>query len=68
MPPSFRYRGRDIDTDRFLNLHQEVEKTLIDQCSLLYLHVHQIATRAEQAPCGQRESIGATMIDSCRNT
>ena len=49
MPPSFRYRGRDIDTDRFLILHEEVEKTLIDQLSLHYLHAHQIATRAEQA-------------------
>jgi len=27
LPPSFRYRGRDIDTDRFLILHEEVEKT-----------------------------------------
>ncbi len=27
MPPSLRYRGRDIDTDRFLILHEEVEKT-----------------------------------------
>jgi len=49
MPPSFRYRGRDIDTDRFLILHEEVEKTLIDQLELHYLHAHQIATRAEQA-------------------
>lgn len=49
MPPSFRYRGRDIDTDRFLILHEEVEKTLIDQLNLHYLHAHQIATRAEQA-------------------
>ncbi len=49
MPPSFRYRGRDIDTDRFLLLHEEVEKTLIDQLDLHYLHAHQIATRAEQA-------------------
>jgi hypothetical protein len=49
MPPSFRYRGRDIDTDRFLILHEEVEKTLIDQLGLHYLHAHQIATRAEQA-------------------
>jgi hypothetical protein len=49
MPPSFRYRGRDIDTDRFLILHEEVEKTLIDQLDLHYLHAHQIATRAEQA-------------------
>ncbi len=49
MPPSFRYRGRDIDTDRFLILHEEIEKTLIDQLGLHYLHAHQIAARAEQA-------------------
>jgi len=49
MPRSFRYRGREIDTDRFLILHEEVEKTLIDQLGLHYLHAHQIATRAEQA-------------------
>jgi hypothetical protein len=49
MPPSFRYRGRTIETDRFLVLHEEVEKTLIDRLGLHYLHAHQIATRAEQA-------------------
>ena len=49
MPKAFRYRGRDIETDRFLILHEEVEKTLIDQLDLHYLHAHQIATRAEQA-------------------
>ena len=49
MPPSFRYRGRTIETDPFLILHEEVEKTLIDQLGLHYLHAHQIATRAEQA-------------------
>ncbi len=49
MPPSFKYRGRTIDTDRFLILHEEVEKTLIDQLGLHYLHAHQIATRAEEA-------------------
>jgi hypothetical protein len=49
MPKRFRYRGREIDTDRFLILHEEVEKTLIDQLNLHYLHAHQIATRAEQA-------------------
>ena len=35
--------------DRFLILHEEVEKTLIDQLGLHYLHAHQIATRAEEA-------------------
>jgi hypothetical protein len=49
MPSSLRYQGRDIDTDRYLILHEEVEKTLIDQLNLHYLHAHQIASRAEQA-------------------
>jgi len=49
MPETFKFRGRVIDTDRFLILHEEVEKTLIDQLGLHYLHAHQIATRAEQA-------------------
>ncbi len=49
MPRFFKFRGRRIDTDRFLVLHEEVEKTLIDQLGLHYLHAHQIATRAEQA-------------------
>jgi hypothetical protein len=49
MPQTFKFRGRSIDTDRFLVLHEEVEKTLIDQLGLHYLHAHQIATRAEQA-------------------
>ena len=49
MPKSFRFRGRVIETDRFLILHEEVEKTLIDRLNLHYLHAHQIATRAEQA-------------------
>jgi hypothetical protein len=49
MPESFKFRGRTIDTDRYLILHEEVEKSLIDQLGLHYLHAHQIATRAEQA-------------------
>lgn len=49
MPRSFKFRGREVKTDRFLILHEEVEKTLIDQLGLHYLHAHQIATRAEQA-------------------
>ena len=49
MPRSFKFRGRVIETDRFLLLHEEVEKTLIDRLGLHYLHAHQIATRAEQA-------------------
>jgi hypothetical protein len=49
MPPTMKVAGREIDTDRFLILHEEVEKTLIDQLNLHYLHAHQIATRAEEA-------------------
>jgi hypothetical protein len=49
MPRSFKFRGRNIETDRFLILHEEVEKTLMDRLGLHYLHAHQIATRAEQA-------------------
>jgi hypothetical protein len=49
MPHCMKFKGREIDTDRFLILHEEVEKTLIDQLNLHYLHAHQIASRAEQA-------------------
>ncbi|MGH8125335.1 MAG: hypothetical protein ACREPK_05765 [Rhodanobacteraceae bacterium] len=49
LPTHFAYRGRTIDVDRFLIMHEEVEKTLIDQLGLHYLHAHQIATRAEEA-------------------
>jgi hypothetical protein len=49
MPRAMKFRGKEIDTDRFLILHEEVEKTLIDQLGLHYLHAHQIATRAEEA-------------------
>jgi hypothetical protein len=49
MPKTLHYDGRTINTDRYLILHEEVEKTLIDQLNLHYLHAHQIASRAEQA-------------------
>jgi hypothetical protein len=49
MPKSFKANGREVGCDRYLILHEEVEKTLIDQLGLHYLHAHQIATRAEQA-------------------
>ena len=49
LPKSFAYKGREIAVDRYLLLHEEVEKTLIDQLDLHYQHAHQIATRAEEA-------------------
>jgi len=49
LPRTMSYRGRKIEVDRYLIMHEEVEKTLIDQLGLHYLHAHQIATRAEEA-------------------
>jgi hypothetical protein len=49
LPQTFTYKGRTIEVDRYLILHEEVEKTLIDQLHLHYQHAHQIATRAEEA-------------------
>lgn len=41
--------GRKHDVDRFLILHEAVEKALIDSWALHYQHAHQIALRAEEA-------------------
>ena len=50
LPKSFATRrGKRVAVDRFLILHEAVEKTLMDHLGLRYLHAHQIATRAEQA-------------------
>ena len=49
LPPIFVFKKRKIAVDRYLLLHEEVEKTLIDQLGLHYQHAHQIATRAEEA-------------------
>jgi hypothetical protein len=43
-----RRRAR-VAVDRFLILHEAVEKTLLDALGLRYQHAHQIALRAEQA-------------------
>jgi hypothetical protein len=49
MPTGFTYRGRTISTDRYLILHECVEKSLIDELKLHYLMAHQIAERAEES-------------------
>lgn len=49
MPKSFVYRGRRVLTDRFLVVHEAVEKSLIQLLGMHYLHAHQIALHAEQA-------------------
>ncbi len=68
MPETMRYGGRNIDTDRYLILHEEVEKTLNDQLGLQYLHAHQIASRAEQAAVRAAGIRWPTTTASCRNT
>jgi hypothetical protein len=49
LPRSFTTNGKRVGVDRYLVLHEAVEKTLIDQLGLRYQHAHQIALRAEEA-------------------
>jgi hypothetical protein len=49
LPRSFRANGTRVAVDRFLILHEAVEKALLDRLRLHYQHAHQIALRAEQA-------------------
>jgi len=49
MPKSFVHAGKRIKTDRFIILHEAVEKALLDELALNYLHAHQIALRTERA-------------------
>ena len=49
LPKSFRAGKTRVAVDRFLILHEAVEKTLLDALGLRYQHAHQIALRAEQA-------------------
>jgi hypothetical protein len=50
LPKGFTSRaGKRVSVDRFLILHEAVEKSLLDDLGLIYQHAHQIALRAEQA-------------------
>ena len=50
LPSSFTDSdGETVPIDRYLLLHEAVEKSLIDTLGLHYQHAHQIALRAEQA-------------------
>jgi hypothetical protein len=50
LPKSFTTRGGTrVEIDRYLILHESVEKSLLDDLGLIYQHAHQIALRAEQA-------------------
>jgi hypothetical protein len=49
LPKTLKWRGRRHGIDRFIALHEIVEKSLLDELRLHYLHAHQIALRTEQA-------------------
>jgi len=49
LPKFFVCRGKRTPVDRFLILHEAVEKSLLDELGLHYQHAHQIALRAEEA-------------------
>jgi len=51
LPKTFAAPGgrRRVSVDRYLILHEAVEKALLDGLGLSYPHAHQIALRAEQA-------------------
>ena len=49
LPRTFQADGRRVSVDRFLILHEAVEKALLDELELDYQHAHQIALRAEEA-------------------
>jgi hypothetical protein len=49
LPTGFHYRGEHVGTDRYLVLHEAVEKSILLHFGLKYQHAHQIALRAEQA-------------------
>lgn len=48
MPKSFPFKGREFKTDRFLIIHEELEKALIDALAWEYLGAHRIAIVAER--------------------
>jgi hypothetical protein len=48
LPKSFRWLMKVVKVDPFLLTHEIVEKALLDELRLHYLHAHQIAVRAER--------------------
>jgi hypothetical protein len=56
LPKTLRWLTKTIRVDPFLLTHEIVEKALLDELRLHYLHAHQIALRAE------RDAVKATGI------
>src|SRR2546421_8255546 len=48
LPHSFRWLMKSVRVEPFLLTHEIVEKALLDELGLHYLHAHQIAVRAER--------------------
>jgi hypothetical protein len=48
LPRTFRWLIRKVRVEPFLLTHEIVEKALLDELRLHYLHAHQIAVRAER--------------------
>src|SRR5436853_7667861 len=48
LPRSFRWLMKTVRVEPFLLIHEIVEKALLDELRLHYLHAHQIAVRAER--------------------
>jgi hypothetical protein len=48
LPKTFRWLMRTVRVEPFILTHEIVEKALLDELRLHYLHAHQIALRAER--------------------
>jgi hypothetical protein len=48
LPRTFRWLMRTVRVEPFILTHEIVEKALLDELRLHYLHAHQIALRAER--------------------
>ena len=48
LPRTFRWLMKTVRVEPFLLTHEIVEKALLDELRLHYLHAHQIAARAER--------------------
>ncbi|WP_224549891.1 hypothetical protein [Mesorhizobium sp. CA16] len=48
LPRTIRWRDKDVRLEPFLVCHEIVEKALLDELRLHYLHAHQIASRIER--------------------
>ena len=54
VPRTFRWLIKTVRVEPFLLTHEIVEKALLDELRLHYLHAHQIAVRAELRYRAQR--------------